>query len=159
MLDWLNANIAYWHWIVLGLILAVGEIVLPSFVLLWFGLSAIVVGILLWLFPFSFTAQLFIWVTLSLFVVYGWFKWISPRMKTQSLSGMARETMLGQVGTVIEYNSVQPGRGTLRFPAPILGDDEWQFICEQEVEIGNRVVVREISGNTLIVYKSKSKST
>ena len=158
MLDWLNANIAYWHWIVFGLILAVGEILLPSFVLLWFGLSALVVGGLLWLFPFSFTSQLFIWVTLSLFVVFGWFKWISPRMQTKTLSGMARETMLGQIGTVIEFNSVQPGRGTLRFPAPILGDDEWQFICEQEVEIGNRVVVREISGNTLIVTKSKSKS-
>jgi len=39
----------------------------------------------------------------------------------------------------------------LRFSAPILGADEWQFICTDTVEIGSRVVVREFSGNTLIV--------
>jgi inner membrane protein len=155
MLEWLNSNIAYWHWIVFGLILSVSEILVLSFVLLWFGLSAIIVGILLWLFPFSITMQLFIWVSLSLFNVFGWFKWISPRLKNKSFSGMARESMIGQTGTVIEYNSIQPGRGKLRFPAPILGSDEWQFICSDEVEVGSRVIVQEFSGNSLIVNKTK----
>ena len=155
MLEWLNANIAYWHWIVFGLVLSLSEILVMSFVLLWFGLSAIVVGILLWIFPFSITMQLFIWVSLSLFNVFGWFKWISPRIKNKSLSGMARETMIGQIGTVIEYNSVQSGRGKLRFPAPILGNDEWQFICTDEIEVGSRVIVQEFSGNSLIVSKAK----
>lgn len=155
MLEWLNANIAYWHWIVFGLILSVSEILVLSFVLLWFGLSAIIVGILLWIFPFSITMQLFIWVSLSLFNVFGWFKWISPRLKNKSLSGMARESMIGQTATVIEYNSVQRGRGKLRFPAPILGSDEWQFICSDEVDVGSRVIVQEFSGNSLIVSKTK----
>lgn len=154
MIEWLNANIAYWHWIVLGLFLSLSEILVMSFVLLWFGLSAIVVGILLWIFPFPVTLQLLIWLFLSLFNVYGWFKWISPRIKDATLSGMSRESMIGQIGTVIEYNSVQPGRGKMRFPAPILGDDEWQFICSEEVQIGNRVVVQEFSGNSLIVSKA-----
>ena len=156
MLDWLNTNIEYWHWIVFGLILVTGEIVLTSFILLWFGISAILVGIFLLLFPFSFTIQLLSWVILSLIVIFGWFKWISPLIKTKSLSGMARETLLGKVGTVIEINSMQTGRGILRFPAPIVGNDEWQFICEDLIEVGNRVSVREISGNTLIVQKHGS---
>jgi membrane protein implicated in regulation of membrane protease activity len=155
MLDWLNSNIAYWHWIVFGLMLSLSEILVMSFVLLWFGLGAIVVGILLWLFPLSFTLQLLIWVSLSLFNVFGWFKWISPRLKTKSLSGMAREKMIGQIGTVIEYNAVHSGRGKLRFPAPVLGNDEWQFICEDEIEVGSRVMVQEFSGNSLIVNKFK----
>ena len=155
MLDWLNSNIAYWHWIVFGLVLSLSEILVMSFVLLWFGLGAIVVGMLLWLFPLSITVQLLIWVSLSLFNVYGWFKWISPRLKNRSLSGMAREKMIGQIGTVIEYNSVHSGRGKLRFSAPVLGDDEWQFICEDKIEIGSRVVVQEFSGNSLIVNKFK----
>jgi len=96
-----------------------------------------------------------IWVLLSLFFVFGWFQWISPRLKNASLAGMARETMLGQIGTVIEYNSVQPGRGLVRFPAPILGDSEWQFICTEAIEVGQRVVVQEFSGNSLIVSKAK----
>ena len=153
MLDWMNQNIAYWHWIVLGLALASLEMLLPNFVLLWFGVSAVVVGVLLWFFPLTVSAQLLAWVILSLSIVLAWFKWISPRFKTKSLSGMARESMLGQIGTVIEFNPIQAGKGRLRFPAPIVGNDEWQFICEDNIEVGSRVIVREFSGNTLIVKK------
>ena len=99
--------------------------------------------------------QLLIWIILSLVNVFAWFKWISPHLQNKSLSGMARETMLGQIGTVIDYNSVQPGRGRLRFPAPVVGSDEWPFICEDEIIVGSRVIVREFSGNTLIVNKVK----
>lgn len=155
MIAWLNANIEYWHWIVMGLLLSLSEILLTSFVLLWFGLSAIIVGGLMMIFPLTITLQLLIWVLLSLFFVFGWFKWVSPQLKDASLSGMARESMLGQIGTVIEYNSVQQGRGVVRFPAPILGDAEWQFICSEAIEVGNRVIVQEFSGNSLIVTKAK----
>jgi len=151
MLEWFNTHIAYWHWLVFGLCLALAEIMLVSFVALWFGLAAIIVGLLLWIVPFSFTAQLLTWIILSIFIVFSWFKWVSPHLKNKTFSGMAREGMLGQIGTVIEYNSVHEGRGTLRFPAPILGNDEWKFICTENVALGDRVIVREFSGNTLIV--------
>lgn len=153
MIDWLNTNIAYWHWIIFGLILSVCEIFAVSFVLLWFGVSAIIVGLLLWVIPMSFSFQVLIWIGLSMFNVYAWFKWVSPHFKTKTLSGMAHEKMIGQTGIVIEVNSVQQGRGKLRFPAPILGADEWLCICEQEIEIGSRVRVQEFSGNKLIVIK------
>jgi membrane protein implicated in regulation of membrane protease activity len=155
MLEWLNANIAYWHWIVFGLLLILTEIITVSFILLWFGVSAILVGVLLWLLPISLTMQLLIWTLLSLFNVFGWFKWVSPHLKNKTLSGMAKEKMIGQIGTVIDYNPVQPERGLLRFPAPILGNDEWQFICSDEIEVGSRVIVKEFSGNTLIVNSFK----
>ena len=151
MLDWLNTHIAYWHWLIFGLSLALAEIMLVSFVALWFGVSAIIVGLLLWLMPFSFTLQLMLWIILSIIIIFSWFKWVSPHFKNKTFSGMAREGMIGQIGTVIEYNSVHEGRGTLRFPAPILGNDEWQFICTDIVGLGDRVIVREFSGNTLIV--------
>lgn len=153
MFYWLNSNVAYWHWMVLGLLLISSELLLPSFVLLWFGISAIFVGLMLWVFDFSFTIQLMIWISMSLLNVLVWFKWISPHLHDKSLSGMARETMIGQVGTVIDCNAVHAGRGKLRFPAPIVGSDEWLFICENDVKVGNRVMVREFSGNTLIVTK------
>ncbi|MCD2449608.1 NfeD family protein [Methylicorpusculum oleiharenae] len=158
MFEWLNAHIAYWHWIVLGFVLACGEILLPSFILLWFGLSAVVVGALLFFVPMPLSGQLLLWVILALINVWVWFKWISPSFKTKSLSGMAKESMIGQTGLVIECNGAHAGRGTLRFTIPILGNDEWQFICEDAVEPGSRVVVRDISGNTLIVSASKSNS-
>jgi membrane protein implicated in regulation of membrane protease activity len=151
MLEWLNAEVAYWHWMIFGLALASLEIVLFSFVALLFGLSAFMVGLVLLFLPLAFTTQLTSWIILSIFTVFSWFKWISPLLKNKSLAGMARESMLGQLGTVIEYNSTHEGRGTLRFSAPILGSDEWQFICTDIVEVGSRVIVNDFSGNTLIV--------
>lgn len=153
MLENLNEIIEYWHWIVFGLVLSMCEIFAVSFVLLWFGLSAISVGLLLLVFDISVTYQIFIWIVVSSIIVYSWFKWISPRIKTKTLSGMASEKMLGQIGTVIEFNSFHNGRGKLRFPAPILGADEWNFICEENVEVGGRVIVKDFSGNSLIVSK------
>jgi membrane protein implicated in regulation of membrane protease activity len=41
----------------------------------------------------------------------------------------------------------------MRFTTPVLGDDEWDFICDTEVALGDRVHIKEISGNTLIVVK------
>jgi len=155
MIDGLNITIEYWHWIIFGLLLSVSEIFVLSFVLLWFGLSAIMVGLFLLIFEVSLTIQILLWILLSAFNVFAWFKWISPRLKNKTLSGMSREKMLGQVGTVIEFNPAHKGRGTLRFPAPILGADEWQFICEESLETGTRVSVKEFSGNALIVTKLK----
>lgn len=151
MFEWLNANIAYWHWLIFGLCLIISELMLVSFVALWFGVSAIIVGLILWVMPFSFTLQLILWGILSIIIVFAWFKWVSPHLKNKSFSGMSRERMIGQTGTVIEYNSFHEGRGTMRFPAPILGNDEWQFICTDTIGLGDRVIVREFSGNTLIV--------
>ncbi len=149
------SEIAYWHWIIFGLLLSLSEIFVMSFVLLWFGLGAIAVGLLLLVFEISITIQILLWIIISSFNVFAWFRWISPRFKTKTLSGMSREKMIGQVGSVIELNLSHKGRGKLRFPAPILGDDEWQFICEDIVEVGCRVIVKEFSGNSLIVTKFK----
>jgi membrane protein implicated in regulation of membrane protease activity len=41
---------------------------------------------------------------------------------------------------------------------PVLGAEEWPFICEQVVAVGDRVVVTDISGNTLIVAKRQPTS-
>ncbi len=153
MIDGLNISIEYWHWIIFGLLLSLSEIFILSFVLLWFGLSAIAVGLLLAVIELSITAQIILWILFSVFNLFAWFKWVSPRLKNKTLSGMAREKMLGQVGSVIEFNVAHEGRGTLRFPAPILGADEWQFICEEKLDVGTRVIVKEFSGNSLIVTR------
>ncbi len=149
-MEWLNSHVAYWHWIVLGLVLASLEIFVPSFVILWFGVSAIVVGLLLLMTGISVTAQVLIWAVLSFLCVAAWHKLVSPRMKDKTLAGLSREAILGKVGTVLEY-SVEQGRGTMRFPAPVLGNDEWEILSHDALQSGDRVTVKDVSGNTLIV--------
>ena len=152
MIEWLDTNVAYWHWIVVGLVFAASEIFIPSFFMLWLGISAIIVGIILSIIDIAFSTQLLIWTILSLICLVVWFKFISPMMKTKSLSGMALETLIGKTGIVIEHSETTK-RGRIRFSAPLLGNDEWEVLCEEKLIPGDRAVVIEVSGNSLIVKK------
>jgi len=148
-----NLELLYWHWIVLGIALALAEIFLASFMLLWFGLAAIVVGIILAIFPaMSLEFQLLLWILFSLGFAVFWFQYFRPKMVDKTKAGIAREAHIGESGTVIK-EPMEGVRGVVRFPTPVLGDDEWEFICEQEVAAGDRVHIKDFSGNCLIVVK------
>jgi len=62
--------------------------------------------------------------------------------------------VIGQEGMVIRLGP-EIEQGTIRFSMPVLGSDEWQFICREHVAVGDRLVVEDISGNTLIVRSQR----
>ena len=151
-MEWLDANVAYWHWLVIGILMALLEILVPSFFMLWLGISAALVAGVLFAFDISFTQQLLLWIILSIVTTTLWFKLISPRMLDKSFSGMAKEAIVGQVGQVITYNP-DTSQGTIRFHVPILGSSEWQYISDDELKTGDRARISELSGNKLIIKK------
>ena len=144
----------YWHWIVLGISLAVLEIFLASFTVLWFGVGAILVGLVVWIFPgMSFSLQLLLWIVASCALAVFWFMYFKPRMVDKTGAGMAREALIGESGQVIKA-PLEGGRGMARFSTPVLGSDEWEIISQDEIAIGDRIIIREFSGNTLVVSKA-----
>ena len=148
-----NVELIYWHWLLLGILLSMAEMFLASFTILWFGLGALVVGLLLLIFPgMSFSLQLFIWIILSGGFAIFWFRYFRPKMVDKTKAGIARDAAIGEAGTVIKV-PIEGKRGVVRFTTPILGDDEWEFVCEQVVDVGDRVHIKDFSGNTLIVIK------
>lgn len=147
-------DILPWHWIVLGLALVVSEIFLATFFILWFGAAAVIVGALLFIVPdLSTSWQVFLWTIISTLLALGWFKFLRPLSIDRTKAGLSKEAIVGEVGQVIVVPMAKK-RGKLRFPAPVLGADEWLIISQDEVVIGDRVSVVDISGNALIVKKS-----
>ena len=143
----------YWHWIVFGIALMLSEIFIGSFFIVWFGAAAIVVGLLLLLLPnMSETAQLILWAISSASFALAWFKLIKPLNIDKTKAGLSKEALLGEVGQVLQVPSGDK-RGKVRFPAPVLGSDEWLIISHEAVSIGDRVSVVDLSGNALIVKK------
>lgn len=143
----------YWHWLAFGMLLIISEIFIPSFTIFWFGLGAILVGLILLMVPgVSMTWQLFLWAIFSIAFTFLWFRFLRPRMTDQTKAGLSREAVIGESGQVIR-TPINGERGVVRFATPLLGSDEWPFICEQDVVAGDRVLVRDVSGNTLIVEK------
>ena len=150
----MNFQILYWHWIVFGVILMLSEIMLTSFFILWFGVAAILMGVVVFFIPgLGISWQIFIWTILSCLLAYAWFKYLKPLSVDKTKAGLSREAIVGEIGQVIAVPAGEK-RGRLRFPAPILGNDEWMIIAREPVSEGDRVRVIDVSGNALVVEKT-----
>ena len=101
----------------------------------------------------SLTAQVLIWAISSASFAFAWFKLIKPLNTDKTKAGLSKEALLGEIGQVLLAPNGEK-RGKFRFPAPVLGSDEWLIISHDELDVGDRVSVVELSGNALIVKKA-----
>ena len=148
-----------WHWFVLGIILMLSELILPAFAALWFGIAAIMVSVLLWLFPIMcLNIQIVMWIILSILCTILWFKFIKPLSIDKTKAGLSREATIGQIGMVIQVGLTHD-QVVVRFALPVLGADEWNCRSLSPVEVGDRVRVVDIMGNDLVVQLHKSQET
>jgi membrane protein implicated in regulation of membrane protease activity len=145
--------LAYWHWLVFGMLLVVFEIFIPSFTALWFGLGALIDGFMLYLSPgVPLFWQLLVWLIASSVFTWAWFRFFRRLAPDRTKAGLSREAIIGETAQVIRAPQ-EDSRGMLRFATPKLGSEEWEFLCEQPVVMGDRVIVKDVSGNTLIVTR------
>ena len=150
----MEIHIVYWYWIVFGILLMLSEIFIGSFFIFWFGASATAVGVLLILIPqLSPTAQIISWTILSLSFIVAWFKFFKPLSIDKTKAGLSRETLVGEVGQII-ITPTSKKNGVVRFPVPLIGANEWEVISQEELAVGDRVRVTEVSGNSLIVTRA-----
>jgi inner membrane protein len=150
----MSTGIEYWHWVVFGVILILSEIALTTFFIFWFGVAAVMLGGILFIAPeLSLSWQIFIWTLLSSVLALIWFKYLKPLSIDRTKAGLSREAIIGEVGQVISVPNAEK-RGRMRFPAPILGADEWLIIASEPLSEGDRVRVKDVSGNSLIVEKT-----
>ncbi len=141
-----------WIWIAAGLVLAALELVIPSFTIIWFGLAALVVGLASFLLGIhSLPVQLALWALLSAVFTYAWFKFF--RQETKTLSGQSKEAIVGKSGIVVKVNDATFHGGVIRFPIAVLGSDEWAYISDEPLQIGDRGVIVDIAGDRLVVKK------
>src|SRR5688572_2557918 len=146
-------QILWWHWVVLGIVLMLLELAVPSFFLVWFGLGALTVGVLTVFSPSApFAFQILAWTACSLVFLALWFRVFKPNLY-KSRAGMARGSLIGEVGLVTR--DIRPyERGQIRLQKPILGEEVWESVAEEEIRVGERVRVLEVEGNTLKVSRT-----
>jgi membrane protein implicated in regulation of membrane protease activity len=149
MLEQLLTNPLWWHWVVFGLLLIVSEIFMPLFIVIWFGLSAIIVGVVDKLFDTSFATEILVWTVLSVVFLALWFMFFKD--KTISKSGQSDFT-LGTKGIVTQ--AIKPhDKGKVRFDAPVLGSSEWFAVSDETIEVGAHIHIVDVKGQLLKVQK------
>ncbi|OAV12933.1 NfeD family protein [Moraxella catarrhalis] len=141
-----------WHWAVIGMLLMIGELFIPSFAMLWFGVAALMTALLLWAVPMGLLSQVVIWLGLSIVACILWFRLIQPRIKTRTKAGLGGSVIVGEIGMIVSP-VLTNGLGVVRFSVPKVGAAEWacRTLDGRPIEMGTRVIVTAVMGNELIV--------
>ena len=140
----------WWHWAVTGIGLILAELAVPAFVLVWFGLGALVVALLVAVGPdLGITGQLALWLAISLALVALWFRIFKPGMHKTRV-GMADADVIGEIG-LLAHDVAPFAKGEVRFQKPVLGSESWPCIADENIKAGARVKVLSVEGSFLKV--------
>jgi inner membrane protein len=143
-------ELMWWHWVALGLGLIAMEMFVATFFLLWFGLGALITGIVAFLLPVSFVAQILIWALASSAMVAVWMKYFKSPNRTHA--GQSKEGVLGITGLVTRPVT-ETGEGEILFQRPVLGADRWPVVADMPISAGERARIVDVLGQTLKVTK------
>jgi len=136
-----------WLWMYAGAFLMLAELVLPGFVMFFFGLAAVTVSLFKWLIP-----PLPTWAQLAAFSVFSIvYILVLRRYLKKVFMGDTEQTatiqneFVGRVGRVVQ---------TVRPDVPgriMLGDAEWSATSATRIDVGTEVKVVSQSNLTLRV--------
>jgi len=141
-------------WLIIAAIFIAVEVFTPGFFLLWFGVGALVASVMALIGIGSFALQMIVFLIVSVLLVVA-SRTIFERFFTSKLdhnrlkSGV--ETMIGQIGTVVE-----PSRGALNEGAVRVYGSVWTAFPtegERPLSEGESVAVERIEGNAIYVRR------
>ena len=140
-----------WTWFILGVVLLAIEVIAPGTFILWFGLSAILVGTLSLIVDWSWQAQVTTFAVLAVVSVIVW--WRFGRHATHdetSEQPFLNRRVQGFVGRIFTLEKpIVDGTGTVR-----IGDTTWR-IAGPESPAGSKVKVVRADGPMLVVERTE----
>ena len=137
---------AFWHWWALGGLLVIVEAFAPGYMLLWFGVAAGLVGLLLVIWPgLALSAQLLIYAGLLILCAFGW-RWyqrLLPVVTDQPELNRRGAQYVGRRFCLV--TPIVNGRGRIE-----VGDSSWA-VAGPELPAGRIVEVTGVEGAVLQV--------
>jgi len=135
----------WYYWLILGILLCSAEIFVPGFVILWFGVSGIVVSLfsLLGLNP---VIQWILFIILSLLLIF------STRRFAEKITGKTKEqvgpeSLIGKEAVVIEEIDPKEGKYLVK-----VNGSEWVGKVNSKKPISGEILhVKDVKGNALLL--------
>jgi inner membrane protein len=137
-------SLAFWHWLVLGVGLAIIEVFTPGAFFLWLGISAGIVGVVLWLIPgMSWEWQVLFFAILSIASVVIARRYLTAHPLETDLPNLNQRghQYVGRMFTLEE--PVINGQGKIQ-----VDDSTWKIHCD-DCETGTKVVIDGVDGVVL----------
>ncbi len=141
---------AAWHWIVLGVALAIAETLLPGTILLWLGIAAALTGIVLLAWSdLGWQSQVLLFGAIAVVAVAVGLALRRKLEKPQPREvNLGTQRFVGQRGAL--STAISNGRGEIR-----LGDSVWP-VAGPDLPAGTSVVVTGSDGVTLTVRAAEA---
>ena len=149
--EWV-ATASPWLWLALGILLVALEILAPSFVIIWPGLAALLMALLVWLAPgFSGQALVAIFAALSIVLLFGGRAMMArvEQDEPQTTLNARGKNLIGREAKVLVVNG---GQGKVEIDG-IQWPTTWEDITPEE---GQWVMISEANGVNL---KAKLRKT
>ena len=134
-----------WSWLILGLVLAIAEMVVPGVFLIWFAAAALVVGLLSFAVPLGLPLQVALFAGLAVVNVVASRRWLRghPVQSADPLLNQRGQQLVGR--QVVVTTAIEGGNGRVK-----CGDTEW-LAQGPDAEAGAKLTVTGSTGATLIV--------
>ena len=144
-------GLTFWHWLIAALVLIIVEVILPGAIFLWMGVSAAIVGILLFLVPaMTWQWQFIIFAVISVATIIGYriFKKDRPDVSDHPALNRRGEQYVDRTFTLA--HPIEHGRGKI-----VVDDSTWK-IEGPDLSAGANVRVTGVDGVVLKVEEEKA---
>lgn len=137
-------------WLTLGGVLLAAEMLGASGYLLWSGIAAVLVALLVWLVPLPWEWQGLSFALLTILSALWWYRWLKGRVRNQPQNALNQRgnQFIGQRLTLSE--ALEGGIGHVK-----VGDSSWRVQAAEDYPAGTPVVVVAIEGITLKIVREE----
>ena len=144
---------AMWLWGAIGIILLAVEMATGTFYILWFGIAAICVAIMMALIPdLSQALQFTMFAGLSLGSLAIWRRYYK-KTSTNSRVGQAQGEEIGRVGIVTQACGPNQN-GQIQFTQGLMGSREWAAVSNEAIEVASHEPVTAVEGDAFRLSKT-----
>lgn len=142
----LFSEVAFWHWWILAVLLAIIEMIAPGFFCIWLAGAAVVTGLIVLAIPsFGWEAQIVIFAVLAMLSLIAWHRLGRRLIKADGDITLNRrgEQLIGR--TVVLTEAIVNGRGAAR-----VNDSIWR-VEGADLPAGSNVTIIGVDGTILRV--------
>ena len=135
------------HWLILGGVLLILELLGTAGYLLWLGAAAIAVAAVTAIGSLGWHGQWLLFALLALFFTAGWWHWQRRHSNGQDAAAPLNQRLQHYIGReVLLLEPVLQGRSRVK-----LDDTVWSVSCDQALTAGSRVRIIAVDGTLLKV--------
>ena len=139
-----------WNWLLLAVLLFTLETIIPGVHFLWFGIAAVIVGVLALTTGIAWPWQVLAFGIIAVLSVFLVRRYVRPEVTKSDLPGLNERGQQYVGRSVVVEQAIRNGRGTVR-----VGDTLWQAEGP-DAAAGSRVTVTATDGTVLVVERASA---